>query len=271
VEGIEAVASRLEIVVLGSGTSVPCPGRRPPAFAVLAGAQRLLIDCGAGASTTLAEQGIGLEQLDAVLLTHLHPDHTAELVPLLFALRNPLGPPRRQTLPVIGPPGTRAHLEALRSVYGDWIIPERCAVDVTELALAPAGVEAWRRGEVTVSAFQVAHGPRALAYRIALGERSVCFSGDSGPCEGLEAAAAGVGLLVCECGASEEEAARQPRAVQHLAASEVGQLAARAAVRRVVLTHLYPHIIEAAPIAAAREHYAGPVELAADGACLTVC
>lgn len=254
----------LEIVVLGSGTSVPCAGRRPPAFVVLAGEARLLIDCGAGATTTLLEQGIGLEQLDAVLLTHLHPDHTAELVPLLFALRNPLGPPREQPLPIIGPPGVAAHLEALRGVYGDWIVPRRCAIEVRELALGSVGVEAWRSAALTVRAYRVEHGPRALAYRVEVGALSACFSGDSGPCAGLEAAAAGVDLFVCECGASEEEAAREPR-VQHLAASEVGQLAARVGAGRVVLTHLYSHIVDADPVAAVRRHYDGPAELATDG------
>lgn len=240
---------------------MPAAGRRPPSFLLRGAGKQLLLDCGAGATTALAGHGVTLEQLDAVLLTHLHPDHTAELVPLLFALRNPLGPPREAALPIYGPAGTAAHHTGLQTVYGDWIVPRRCPVTVQEVA---PGAELCF-GALTLEVFAAAHGDAALCFRASAAGRVVAFSGDSGPCEGLSAAARGADLFVCECGAAEQEAG-----IGHLTAREVGQLAAAAGCQRLVLTHLYPQIVASDPLARVAESFDGFAELGRDDLTLDV-
>lgn len=251
----------LEVIVIGSGTSVPHGSRRPPAFAVRSDEVCLLVDCGAGCSTGLAACGITLDQLSGILLTHLHPDHTADLVPILFALHNPLGPVRHAELPLCGPLGTLDHLQGLAGVYGEWIKPRGAGVPVRELK---AG-EVLALRDFTVRPFAVKHAGPCFAYRIEAGGHSVCFSGDTGVCEGLQQAARGVDLLLCECAALEREGAPG-----HLSADEVGRLATGAACRRLVLTHLYPHVVASDPLARVRRHFSGPVSLAEDGQRLQV-
>jgi ribonuclease BN (tRNA processing enzyme) len=244
------------ITILGSGTSVPTAHRNPPAYLVRASGVDLLLDCGSGASSALVRAGVGLSDLHGILLTHLHPDHCADLVPLLFALANPLGPRRSMDLPLWGPAGTGDHLRALQGLYGRWIQPLERELLVQDLSPG----QDLSVGPVRVTPHAVEHSGASLAYRVACAGRSVCFSGDSGPCEGLQRAAAGADLFVCECSKLEDD-----DSPGHMKASDVGRAAAAAGCGRVLLTHLYPHIEHSDPAARVRQHYDGPVALAEDG------
>jgi ribonuclease BN (tRNA processing enzyme) len=246
----------MRLTILGSGTSIPHPRRRPPAYLLRSGDVSLLIDAGSGCSTGLLAAGGGLDSLSCILLTHLHPDHVVELVPIFFALHNPLGPARAAALPIWGPPGLHQHLGGLRSLYGRWIQPRQAAVDATEID----GGDVFDIGPLRVSAYRVAHHGACLAYRVESGGRSLCLSGDSGPCDGLSEAASASDVLVCECAALEGEGSRG-----HMSATDVGQLAARSGVGRVVLSHLYEHVIQSDPVSRVRRMYMGPVEMAEDG------
>jgi len=94
----------MRVVVLGSGTGVPDPSRLPSGVLVEGGGARVLVDCGPGIVRRLSAAGVGPEAVTAVLLTHFHVDHAADLTALLFALRAPryVG---RPTLRVVGGPG----------------------------------------------------------------------------------------------------------------------------------------------------------------------
>ena len=244
------------LIVLGSGTSVPTPDRRPPAFLLKADALSLLVDCGAGCTTGLAAAGVTLETLSAVLISHLHLDHTGGVPALLFTLRNPLGPRREDDLVFYGPAGFSMMLDGLDGVYGKWLTPLHCA----RRCKAVSDRETFEIGPARIEAFRVAHTGSSFAYRVQLGERAICFSGDSGPCEGLTAAAAGVDLFVCECGAAEDDDFKG-----HMSASDVGETAAEAGCKAVLLTHLYPHIVVTDPVSVVKERYSGTVTLAEDG------
>ncbi len=260
----------LRLTILGSGTSVPSTTRRSPAYLLRADAApdapplALLVDCGSGCVTSLVQAGVTLDRLGGVLLTHLHPDHTADLLPLLFALSLPVGPQRSGELPLSGPAGTAERLQKLQEVYGVWVKPRRSQLALRELA----DREVLELGGLRVTAFAVEHmrnGTGSLAYRFELGGKVLCYSGDCSPCAGIEAAALAADLLVCECGSLEGE-----RPVGHLTATDVGQLAVKAGCREVVLTHLYDHVVATDPVARVRAHFQGPVRLAEDGLELTL-
>ena len=110
----------MECIVLGSGTAVPHPRRGSAGYLVRHGGVTLLVDAGMGTLQKLAVLGVPLATPDAVAFTHLHLDHTAELAPLLFSLRNP-GIGRRKDLILLGAPGFRDFYERLRHVYGSWV------------------------------------------------------------------------------------------------------------------------------------------------------
>jgi ribonuclease BN (tRNA processing enzyme) len=250
--------SRLTHTVLGSGTSVPSH-RLAPAHLVRAADTALLVDCGSGCTTSLFRAGVTLDRLDGVFLTHLHPDHTGDLVPLLFALVNPVHPTRSADLPIRGPEGVMAHLEALETTYGRWVRPRTCEVRALELA----DRQSVSVGSLTCTPFSVTHtGKPSFAYRFELGGLVLCLSGDSGPCDGLLEAARGAHLLVCECAALDIDGGE---AEGHMSPTQVGHLAREAGCRRVVLTHLYDHVERAGPVELVRAVFDGEVELARDG------
>lgn len=254
--------ARLSVTILGSGTSVPSPTRRAPAYLVRAGSTSVLLDCGSGSVSSTVRTGIGLDRLTGVVVTHHHPDHVADLVPLLFALANPAHPTRPEDLPIWGPEGLRRYLEQLEALYGRWVQPRSCDVVVSELedrARFQVGPTHW-------TAFSVEHSGPCLSFRVEVaGAGSFCFSGDTGPCEALEQAARGVDLFICECSALEEDPLDG-----HMTASDVGRTAAAAGCGRVVLTHLYDHVERSDPASRVRERFSGGVIVGEDGMVLEV-
>ena len=251
----------LDVTILGSGTSVPCATRMAPAYLLQAGEFTLLLDCGSGSCSSLARQGISLGGLSAVVLSHLHMDHVADLPVMTFALVNPLGPLRSEDLVIRGPVGTADYFAALEQLYGTWMHPR----DATTRALDLAPGETFSMGPLNFSAHRAEHSGACLSYRVEAAGQVVCFSGDTEPCDGLAAAARGAELLICECSVLEHE-----EGPGHMKASQVGQLATAVGVGRVVLSHIYPHVEASDPVSVVRRHYQGPVELAADGMRVTL-
>ncbi len=102
----------IEVTLLGTGSPLPDPQRAGPATLVRAGSQTLLVDCGRGVLQRAAAVGVGANAVTALLLTHLHSDHIADLGDLLitrWVTTFVADPPR---LPIIGPPGTAEVVEA---------------------------------------------------------------------------------------------------------------------------------------------------------------
>lgn len=108
----------LEITLLGTGSPIPDPDRAGPSTLVRAGAQAFLVDCGRGVLQRAAAVGVGAAGLSAVLLTHLHSDHIAELGDVLITswVTNFAADPA--PLPIIGPPGTAEVVEATLKAFG---------------------------------------------------------------------------------------------------------------------------------------------------------
>ena len=77
----------MRVVILGSGTLVPTGVRGPAGYAVLSAGRVLLVDGGSGTLRRLYEAGIDYRAIDQLFYTHVHPDHTGDLVPFLFAQR----------------------------------------------------------------------------------------------------------------------------------------------------------------------------------------
>src|SRR6476659_8905346 len=104
----------LSLFFLGTSGSVPSPRRGLPAVLVLRGGERLLFDCGEGTQRQLL-RSVGLTELDAIFITHLHADHWLGLPGMLktFELRE-----RDKPLTVHGPPPLKSVLEGMRPIFG---------------------------------------------------------------------------------------------------------------------------------------------------------
>lgn len=246
----------MEITLLGSGCAIPDPERGSPGIAVSVDGWILLLDCGSGSLYRGARFGVPVEKVDGVLLTHLHPDHTGDLVPLLFALRNP-ETGRQKELTLMGPEGIRPFVRSLETAYGEWVRPSGYRLKIRCLT----GSEAVVLGPCRIRTFPVPHGPPALAYEITgTNGRRVVYSGDTEYSASLAAFAHGADLLILEC--SFPEGQERPG---HLTPSAAGRMAGEAGCRRLLLTHFYPACRGKDLLRPCGERYPGPVLLGQDG------
>ncbi len=256
--------------ILGAGGAVPTPTHNPAAYWVTVDGHGFLLDPGPGALVRLVRSGQaprGVDDIDHVFLTHLHPDHCADLLHLLFALHSPV-PTRTDPLKLFGPPGLANYLDRLREIYGSWLEPRLRILEVTEIG---PGVTVPLPAGGTAKPFQVDH-PQDRLSRFCLGYRfgdaaghTAVFSGDTGPCAELNRAAAAADLLVVECSTPDHLATSG-----HMTVSQVAELCVAARPKLAVLTHQYPDAAALDLAALVNLTYDGPVVQAVDGSVFLV-
>ena len=243
------------LVTVGTGTCVPQLRRGGPCTLLEASGSRCVVDLGLGALHGLLRAGVGHHQVDALLLTHHHPDHVAELLPFLFAA-NYDQPPRCRPLVLAASGETLAAVVGLAASQPGWL--EAKHYPLKKVPLSP-GAEL-RLGPLTVRAGAVSHIDSSLAYRFDHGSRAAVLSGDTGPSATLAELARGADLLLAEASLPPGTAGDT-----HLSPEQAGRLARQAGVKELVLNHIYPAVDEADPAAAAAEAFGGAVTVAEDG------
>lgn len=243
----------MRVTVLGSGTAVPNPDRFPAGYLIQDRGRNVLVDLGPGVLRRAAAAGLDLDDVDAVLLTHYHTDHCADVAALLFGLRNPRYAGRRP-LVIVGAVGLRALVATLTQAW-PWLKPRGYELELREIE--PGAHEV---AGVAVEAVRIEHTEQSLGYRVS-GENGAiaAFSGDAIECPGLVPLARGADLFVCDTAF--------PTAAPgsgHMTPTEAGRAAAAADARLLCPTHFYPecdgHDLEAE----ARAVFDGEVVLARD-------
>jgi ribonuclease BN (tRNA processing enzyme) len=245
------------VTILGSGTCVPSLNRSACSVLVESDGRRLLLDVGPGTMRRLLEAGVTIDTLDALLLSHFHLDHSGELAPLLFSSK--YGEfIRRRPLVAVGGPGFTGFFSGLKQVYGRWI---ELPPEQFELRELPGdGMEIHQLAGMHLACAPVNHSPESLAYRLTDGDGcSVVYSGDTDMAAALTELARGAELLICE--AAFPASHRMPG---HLTPALAGEIAARAGVGTLVLTHFYPACETADITAECRQSWHGPLVLARD-------
>lgn len=251
-------APPMRVTILGSGTCVPSLARSSCAVLVAVGPTRILLDAGPGTMRRLLRAGTTIFDLDHLLFSHRHPDHSGELVPLLFATKYPDGAKRRKPLEVIAGEGFGLFFEKLQGAYGNWIDLPETLFSIREMDTM--GPDRIRCGPATLTTRPMAHLPESVGFRLATDDgRSVVYSGDTDVTPELVGLAEGADLLVCECAMPDGA-----KVDGHLTPSEAGAIATRAAVNHLVLTHFYPECETVDIAAQCRRAYAGPLTLAHD-------
>lgn len=250
------------LVVLGSGTIVPSARRTTSCYLLDLGARgAFLVDLGPGALQRAAAAGYPLERLAGALITHVHPDHCADLVALQFGLYAP-GPLIERSAPfvVVGHAEVALLNARLRNAWPRWLDPgdERLRLVTVGPGRVPDVLPA------PVEAFAIAHHGSSLGYRVGLpGGRVVAFSGDADEGGQLLALGRDADLFVLEAAVPEAQAGHG-----HLTPSRAGRVAADCGARRLLVTHLYPAVEREPILDRIRESFDGPVALAHDGAIL---
>lgn len=259
----KSTSTEMRVTILGSGTCVPSLTRSSCAALVEVGGYRILMDAGPGTIRRLLETGTTIFDLSHLLLSHLHPDHTGELVPLLFASKYPDTSRRQHPLEIVAGKGFGKFFEGLKGVYGNWIeLPEHLFA-IREMGVDgpdEAQLGADQQGTISLNTRPMAHSPESVAFRIQSPEgRSLVYSGDTDLTPELVTLARGTDLLICECALPDEH-----KVAGHLTPSEAGQMASEAGVGHLVLTHFYPQCETRDLTAQCRRTYAGNLTLAQD-------
>ena len=237
--------------VLGCATAGGNPGEPCSGYLVTAGGARILLDCGPGVLSSLLARDASA--LDAIVLSHLHFDHVADLIPLGYA--HTIGLAAEWQAPaVFAPPGGVARLAALCEASGhgaDHL--ESCGMTVAEYDPG----DALAIGEASLTFRELVHPGTSHAIRIEAGGGSLVFSGDTALTPGLGEHAAGADLLLTE-------ATALPASAIHLPASHAGRIARESGCGALVLTHVDVRE-RAAALRQAREAFGRPVIAAVPG------
>lgn len=247
----------MEVTILGSGTCVPSLRRSSCSILLESDGDCLLFDCGAGTIRRLLETGKTLQDITHIFLSHFHPDHSAELISILFSTKYAPGIQRNKTLRVMGGAGLQRLYRGLKLAYGNWIVPEDNPVELTEID--PKINLLLEINQITVRWVPVNHNPESLAYRISDGQHSVVYSGDTDDSKDLVAFARRADVLICESAFPDEQ-----KTPGHLCPSAAGRIAREAQVGKLVLTHLYPACDRIDIMQQCRKSWSGPLEIAAD-------
>jgi ribonuclease Z len=245
-------AARFTVTLLGTGSPALSIERFGPSTLVEAGNQRLLFDCGRGATIRLWQLGIRPAEVTAVFLTHLHSDHVNGLADLwLTGWTFPAGARRLAPFEVYGPTGTAdmmAHLTAahaadIRIRMADEGLPAAgVAVNAHDVA---EGVVYDREG-LRVTVFDVDHGELikpAFGYRVDYRGHAVVLSGDTRFSENLIAHAKGADVLVHEVMVASRELLAESEGWRkimdhHTSPADAGRVFAESGVRLGVYSHI---------------------------------
>jgi len=276
-------ASGIAIQVLGSG-GPELAGRASTSYLIWRdGKAAVIVDLGGGAALRFREAGAKLADVDLILLSHLHVDHSADLPALL---KSGLFERRRQALPLFGPvaggafPATTTWVKLLTeekagafAYLSDYLTPgilSGYSLKATDVALAKNEIkEVFSAGGVKAAASTVVHADvPALAWRVEIGGKRIAFSGDGDGRNGnLERLAENADVLVAHLAVP--EGTHGGELDYHMPPSAIGRIAAAAKARQLVLSHRMTRTIgkeEETRAAIARE-YKGPLSFADDLTC----
>jgi ribonuclease BN (tRNA processing enzyme) len=221
----------LDVVVLGAHGTWPPAGGATSGLLVRHEGSNLMLDVGTGTLARLQEH-VGLFDVDAVFISHSHPDHVADLYAYVLArLFSPDHPPR---IPLyVAPKVLQRFAPLLSDDSGDMKVND--VFDVREVAFG----EDVRVGPFRVATAAMRHSVPTFGVRVEADGPVMAYSADTGPSSALVELATGANLLIAEASWQEDEGVRPPI---HLTAREAGEAASRAGAGRLVLTHIRPYL-----------------------------
>jgi ribonuclease BN (tRNA processing enzyme) len=248
----------MQLTVLGSGTSIPLSYRASPSIMLNIDGDILLLDMGPGTLRQLARAGINNRSIDHILLSHFHPDHTADLIHFLFLTHNPNILDNRKPFIISGSTGLKTLINNLQNAYPRWLeIPEG---KITIEEFSNLEFTETRYGKYRVSSYPVKHTESSLAYRITdKNGKSIVYAGDTGFYEGISSFAKGADLLILECSLPEGKSTEE-----HLTPAQAGQLASISGAKKLMLVHFYPIVLSTDITGECRKHYNGELILGRD-------
>ena len=247
----------MEITVVGSGTVVPRLARRQSCVVVEAGGETCVFDLGSGAVGGMMHARLDPFSVNRIFFTHFHPDHTVDVVSLLFAIKYGAEEGREKPLYLHGPEPFREFFEGITAVWGEWMLGDY-PTEVTGLpheCPSPLDLPGFRLRWAPAE-----HRPESIAYRLEGENGAFVYTGDTEYTETIVELARDAHTMLIECSFPDEMPVPG-----HLTPSGVARIAREAAAERVVLTHIYPQADELDLVTEVGRGYDGEVVVAEDG------
>jgi ribonuclease BN (tRNA processing enzyme) len=243
----------MQITVLGSGAAYPRPGGACSGYLVEDPSTHVWVDAGNGTYSRLRER-VGAHDLDALVLTHDHPDHISDVLPLMYELSYNGSEPSPHPIPVYAPDTVAPKLLGL-------IGPGSAKLFREVFEFKPIDSE-FTVGGLSFSPFRVVHPTETYGLQIADGRRRVVYTSDTAAFPELVEFCRGADILISEAtyvGGVEVEGG------VHMWAREAGELAQASGVGRLVLTHIWGSFDLHDAVIEASDRFDGPVEAAVEG------
>jgi ribonuclease BN (tRNA processing enzyme) len=274
------------VQVLGSGGPELQDKRASSSYLVWQNGQaRVLIDAGGGSALRFGQSGAQMSQLNLLLFTHFHVDHSGDFPALI---KSSWFEDRKRALPIYGPPGNDfmpSTTEFVADFFGDkhgayrylseLLVPEEegsYKMQPHNVVASSTPVTVFRGSDLVASAVRVIHGAvPALAWRIEIAGKVVVFSGDTnGEGEGLPRLANNADLFIAHNAVPEGATGIERRL--HMPPSVISQIAGDAKVKRLVLSHRMLRTLgkEEQTQSAIRKRYSGPIAFANDLDCFSL-
>lgn len=243
----------LTLTVLGTASPHPQPDRPCSGYLVRGGGAEVWVDAGPGSFAEL-QRHTDPARLDAVWISHLHADHSADLLSAVYGLAygglTPAAP-----IPVYAPSGCAQRLAGFfgrpDADFLSGILDFRTLYDGHTV----------RHGDLVLTSHKVEHDVEAYGLRVETGGRTLAYSGDSGPCAALTELAGRADLFLCEADIDAHHEGEQV----HLTPEDAGAAARAAGVRRLLVTHVGPTLTPEAATARAASVFGGPTATARVG------
>ncbi len=246
----------LRLTVVGPGPAYTRRrGRTSSCYLVEGGGTTVVLDIGQGSFAALGAR-LDPRSVDAVFISHLHPDHHIDLVPLRHYLK--YGGTVEGSVPLTAPAGIRERYDVLNGVTGF----------LDELPGPILSVGVYRVGALTIEAGRVTHTDDSYGFRVSLDEGpGLVYSGDCGRPEDLAALVKPGDTLLSEAAWG---ATASVEAAWHLTAEQAAGVARDSGASRLILTHVLDEGRPRASLTIARRAFDGPADLAAPGMEITV-
>lgn len=251
----------MKLTLLGTGSFFIEAKKSASSFLLEISGKKILIDCGPGTLLRLAEHGLHPEELDYILITHFHADHTSDLYPLFMRCRlDDFTPGIFPKFPTIwGPKGIYEFMSNCAINYRLLTFTNWEGMKVEEM-LSPKQV-----GELKITPVSVSHNAFGVeaggqAYRLECKGKIIVFSGDTNRNTDIVQVAKDADIFVCD--AAYQAGGSSPA---HMDTKDVGEVCTEARVKKVVLTHIYPQTEKIDVVSEVKDSFVGEVVKGEDG------
>ena len=243
----------MRFTVLGSNGTFATPGRPASGYLIQQADTRIWVDAGPGTFAAL-QAAIDYRTVDAVVITHVHADHSVDLFGFYHAIK--YGPGGKSGIPVFCPEGLH---EQVTCYLGG---PGHDPNGTLDFRICDDGATATIKS-IDLRFAITDHGVPTLAVRAEAERRVLVYSSDTGPAGEWAQLAERADLFVCE--ATYQGASEDKPWIQHLTAAEAGQIARDHVVEKLMITHIWPFLDPERSVAEAEAAFGKPVGLAVPG------